>query len=294
MNIDQLRYFKQICEFHSLNKAAQELYISQPALTKSIQALEKELNVELLIRTKNGVYPSEIGKVFLQDTCSILAIYDNFLKKTHKIRSFSQPLTIYAYPAIANTYVPQVLDELHQNFYALDIHFEEFLPRDLFVLNATTNALALIMDVSGITTFSDVHQDCHSITIKSEPVSAFVSKKSKWAQMKVLKKECLADATYVAFRNFTNYYSLLNRKQLSKINFTNSELISQEFILNQSAIHLLPASLGKKFYTHPDILAIPTENDLSCSYTVLMPHNFNLEEFRPVVENIISILKHIL
>ena len=61
MNIDQLRYFKQICECHSLNKAAQELYISQPALTKSIRAIEKELNIELLVRTKNGVYPSEIG-----------------------------------------------------------------------------------------------------------------------------------------------------------------------------------------------------------------------------------------
>ncbi len=294
MNIDQLRYFKQICECHSLNKAAQELYISQPALTKSIQAIEKELNIELLVRTKNGVYPSEIGKIFLQEACSILSIYDNFIQKINKTRSFSDSLTIYAYPAIANTYALQILNELHHSFYSLNIHFKEFFPRDLSILNTSTNALALLIDVSGITSFSDVHQDCLSLTIKKEPVYAFVSKKSKWAQMKLLKKEFLTEATYVAFRNFSNYYLLLNKEQLSKTNFTNSKLIGQDLILTQSAIHLLPFSLGKNFYTHPDIVAIPTENDIVCSYNVLMPHTFNLSEFRPVVENIVATLKNIL
>jgi len=49
MKLEQLRYFVQIVESHSFNQAAQSLYMTQPALTTSIQALEEELQPNLPI-----------------------------------------------------------------------------------------------------------------------------------------------------------------------------------------------------------------------------------------------------
>ena len=40
MNLPQLYYFKKIAELQSINQAAKQLHISQPALTKQIKLLE--------------------------------------------------------------------------------------------------------------------------------------------------------------------------------------------------------------------------------------------------------------
>lgn len=52
MEIYQLRYFAYAAKYENITMAAQELHVSQPSISKAIQALERELNTELL--RKNG------------------------------------------------------------------------------------------------------------------------------------------------------------------------------------------------------------------------------------------------
>lgn len=47
MEFKQLQYFKTIAETGNLSKASEIVFVSQSALTKSLQALEKELSVRL-------------------------------------------------------------------------------------------------------------------------------------------------------------------------------------------------------------------------------------------------------
>lgn len=56
MKLIQLEYFVRIVEEQSFTKAAEKLFISQPALSKAIQSMEKELKVSLFSR-KPGVAP---------------------------------------------------------------------------------------------------------------------------------------------------------------------------------------------------------------------------------------------
>ena len=51
MDITQLRYFQMIAETGSLTRAAQQLHISQPAMSAMLKKLEEELEVELFDRT---------------------------------------------------------------------------------------------------------------------------------------------------------------------------------------------------------------------------------------------------
>ena len=53
MNIRQLSYFLTVCRCGSIKKAAEELVISQQALSKTIILLEKELNTQLFVRSNN-------------------------------------------------------------------------------------------------------------------------------------------------------------------------------------------------------------------------------------------------
>lgn len=66
MDLKQLRYFVKIAEYENISKAASELYISQPALTKSIQQLELELNAKLFDRHGHKIELNEEGKLTLE------------------------------------------------------------------------------------------------------------------------------------------------------------------------------------------------------------------------------------
>ena len=50
MTLLQLQYFKAICEYGSMSKAAEELYVSQPAISSSIKRLEESLGMPLFER----------------------------------------------------------------------------------------------------------------------------------------------------------------------------------------------------------------------------------------------------
>lgn len=55
--------FYEVARCGSISKAAQQLFISQPALSKSIKKLEEALNVRLFIRSSKGVILTPEGKL---------------------------------------------------------------------------------------------------------------------------------------------------------------------------------------------------------------------------------------
>ena len=65
MDIDTrlLRYFAAVAEEGTLTRAAQRLYVSQPALTKQIRQLEAQLGVTLFVRSRSGMTPTADGRV---------------------------------------------------------------------------------------------------------------------------------------------------------------------------------------------------------------------------------------
>lgn len=80
MKINQLKNFLAIVDYGSINKAAERLYISQPALSRSIQALEKEMGKELLIRSNHGVSLTPTGRLLYYYSQSILHEIDTLEK----------------------------------------------------------------------------------------------------------------------------------------------------------------------------------------------------------------------
>jgi DNA-binding transcriptional LysR family regulator len=72
MELKHLTSFIAVAEQLSFVRAAERLYLSQPALTGQIQKLEEELEVQLLVRNRRSVKLTDAGKVFLSEARATL------------------------------------------------------------------------------------------------------------------------------------------------------------------------------------------------------------------------------
>ena len=65
MTIQQLIYAITITEVGSMNRAAENLFITQPTLTKAIKDLESELGFSLFVRSGKGMFLTPEGREFI-------------------------------------------------------------------------------------------------------------------------------------------------------------------------------------------------------------------------------------
>jgi DNA-binding transcriptional LysR family regulator len=113
MEFRHLRYFVAVAEELHFGRAAERLQMTQPALSKQIAALEQELYVQLLTRTKRTVQLTVAGQVFLEQAKQLLAQTSTAIQLTQRAaRGEVGQLTI-GFTATA-TYT--VLPRLVQNF----------------------------------------------------------------------------------------------------------------------------------------------------------------------------------
>ncbi|MEN1970373.1 LysR family transcriptional regulator [Lentibacillus sp. N15] len=65
MTLQQLKYVIEVARSRSINKAAQNLFISQPSLSNSLKELEKEMGITIFLRTNKGIRITLEGTEFL-------------------------------------------------------------------------------------------------------------------------------------------------------------------------------------------------------------------------------------
>jgi len=76
MTLDRLRVFAAVAKHGSVSRAADELNITQPAVTKRLRVLQRTFKAMLYKRSGRGVELTDKGKIFLQDAIEILSQYD--------------------------------------------------------------------------------------------------------------------------------------------------------------------------------------------------------------------------
>ena len=76
LELRDLRYFVAVVEDLSIGRAAERLGISQPAVSRQIQHLERDLGVALINRTSRGIAPTSAGQALYDDAVDIIAQVD--------------------------------------------------------------------------------------------------------------------------------------------------------------------------------------------------------------------------
>lgn len=117
MNIKSLRAFRTTLTKGTLASAAEELHLSQPAVSRLISGLEHELKLTLFDRSNRALTPTEEGLQFYKEAGRILDNLDEIPRIANDIRQGKrQRLRVIAMPRIAHSVVvPAVADFMRSN-----------------------------------------------------------------------------------------------------------------------------------------------------------------------------------
>jgi DNA-binding transcriptional LysR family regulator len=85
LDLRKLRYFAAVAEHRHFGRAAEQLYIAQPVLSRQIRALEQELGCALLVRTTRSVQLTPAGEQLCEEARSVFATVDAAVRRVHEI-----------------------------------------------------------------------------------------------------------------------------------------------------------------------------------------------------------------
>jgi LysR family nitrogen assimilation transcriptional regulator len=73
MDLNQIEHFLRVAELGSINRAAKELGLSQPALSRSLSQLEHDLGQQLVVRCRTGITITEAGSILASRGLALLS-----------------------------------------------------------------------------------------------------------------------------------------------------------------------------------------------------------------------------
>ena len=148
MNWNQLQYVITIAEEKSITKAAQKLYISQPSLSLSIQALEKETGIPLFERNRGEMKLTYAGSLFYEWAISTLHSHTQLEWKLGDIVSGSRTLIrLGLSPHRSERLLAPVLERFYSMYENCDIQIIE-QPTYILRQMLEEDKLDLILDIS--------------------------------------------------------------------------------------------------------------------------------------------------
>lgn len=150
MNLEYLKAFFLTVQLNSISKAAKELHLTQPGLSMQIQALERSLEVTLLVRSNRGVKLTEAGKIVFDYANTILSMQDNIDRDLKSLKKNKKELILGSCKAIGEYALPCSIYIYKQGFKDINIYFEINNTEDIVknLLNRNINIGIVHGDVS--------------------------------------------------------------------------------------------------------------------------------------------------
>lgn len=195
LKLRDLHILLAVIEHGSMAKAANELAISQPAVSKSIADLEHTLDVRLLERWRNGIEPTAYGRALVQRG---IAIFDELRQGVEELDFLADPtkgkLNIGSTESIAAGLLPAAIQRFSQRYPGVCLnvmqtvisagHYRELRERsiDLFLGRIPTE-------------FAE--DDLQLDTLFQDQVVIVAGRKSRWARARRVELSDLADARWI-------------------------------------------------------------------------------------------------
>ena len=191
IKLSDLRLFSAVVGAGGMAKAATQLHISQPAVSKAIASLEQTLGVRLLDRHAGGVTPTIYGDALLQGST---AAFDDLGQSVGRIEFLNDPrkgkLRFACGQPVAFGFVPGIIEKMSADYPG--VRFEVFDNSNFETLKRRQVELAINR---GLTGFEDA--DIHEEALFEDPLVVYAASDSPWARRRKISLADLIDAPWI-------------------------------------------------------------------------------------------------
>lgn len=145
INEKQIKYFMTVAQEGNMSKAARQLYISQPALSRFIGQLEKDLGTLLFRREPSGLTLTPAGELYLESCQQVNTIYSSVINQlAHSEYLEKKQIRIGVTTLTGEFLIPHLIHHFDQNFPNVELHFVEERMEKLYDL-VTENEVDLAL-----------------------------------------------------------------------------------------------------------------------------------------------------
>ena len=233
MDIEYIREFVVLAKNLNFTKAARELFITQPGLSRHIASLEAELSVKLFTRGKKGAELTEIGIALQPNFEKIVELYDDALSKTSLLSSgFVGELKIGILYYAVDEYMTPTIKKFRESFPNVRIEYFSYQPYQ--VIQALKNDCIDIGAVMQLEFPGSNQLELH--TIMEEKLVAIVSESHPLAQSGSIKLSALTDETIIHLKYDVELTNTIKKILVKKGIAINNEIYSEQ-------VDLLPITI---------------------------------------------------
>jgi DNA-binding transcriptional LysR family regulator len=194
LKLRELRILLAVTQTGSMAKAATQLAISQPAVSRAIADMEASLGVSLLDRNPRGVEPTQYGRALLKRS---VAVFDELRQGVQDIEFLSDPtageVRIGSIPPLAASFVPAVIDRLSRRHPRIVFHLMTTQLDSLHRELSERNVDLLITRRSG--RFADEHFSFE--TLYDDPYAVVAGAQNPWARRRKIELAELVSERWV-------------------------------------------------------------------------------------------------
>ena len=126
MNLEQLRSFVEVARLGNFTRAAEQLHLAQPSLSRQIAALEQDLGAELFHRARGGSTLTVAGESLLPLARRMLADAESVRRELAELAGLERGrVRLGATPTLCISLVAEVLSAFHAAHPAIELHLSE-------------------------------------------------------------------------------------------------------------------------------------------------------------------------
>ncbi len=300
MRIEQLEAFVEVASSKSISIAAENLYITQPSLSRSMKLLEDELGLTLFIRSSDGVRLTDSGKSLLPAVQNILSQLDSLKQQAlaltevqkHPIQS---QLKIYTLHSVADSILVYAFEEMRQAFPTTEITIKIPDSSDPYQLpDLSDYDLYIGLNIGHTFDHALQNSDLQMESVFMDSFSAVVNRLHPLANRKIVSVEDILDYKLILHNyDFTieEFYKQIITVPEKKLDVTlrsnNSRVITQLLLSSNNILITNNIMASVDYAPNTDLMVIPLRNFKYHCFCLYHQDTAQL----PLIQGIIKILQ---
>lgn len=287
MTLNQMQYFSTACETKNMSLAAEMLYISQPTLSASLSALEKEVGFQLFYCKSKGICPTEEAMILLKQVNEVLSKVNQIQQELPLISKRQDVIRVGFRPYVGEDTFFRICPTLKKRYPELDFSVHEIVTQKMYVYLVEDQVDFLFANNKAIPSY--LRSKYESCKVGTECMQFFVNEDSSLAMKEEITLEDFEKYPIAFWEGHQFMVSQLQRKMAEQGRVLNIISVMPQlsgllqYVRNNLAMAFLPGIFAGDI---PGVCNVPVSQEITdiiadgnIEYGIYAYWNKNVEKY---------------